>query len=170
MEAESARVYAPLKQKDNGIGWKEYNAAIARIMQDYCGKYKNETTLNLGLRLLDDLREAEGSEAYVANPHELGRLLECYSLVTLGEMVMHASLTREASSVYMDFCRLDYPELDPSEWQKFLPISLKDDQVISRELPFDFHLKPPYAVDMKMAMPHNLLSDARSPRPRRRLK
>jgi succinate dehydrogenase/fumarate reductase flavoprotein subunit len=149
VEAESARVYAPLRQKKNGIGWMELNAAIARIMQDYCGKYKNETTLNLGLKLLKDLRETEGSETYVANPHELGRLLECYSLITLGEMVMHASLARKASSVYLDFYRLDYPELDPPEWQKFLPIRLKDNRVVVRELPFDFHLKPPYAPTYK---------------------
>ena len=63
VEVEKARAYAPLKQGNDGIGWKEVNYAIARIMQDYCGKYKNELTLNLGLRLLKELRETELARA-----------------------------------------------------------------------------------------------------------
>jgi succinate dehydrogenase/fumarate reductase flavoprotein subunit len=145
VEAESARAYEPVKQHKDGIGWKELNAAIARIMQDYCGRYKNELTLNLGLRLFKELRETEAATAYVANPHELGRLLECQSLVAVGELAMNASLARKASCEYIDFHRLDYPEQDPPEWRKFLPIRLEDDKVKVRELPLDFHLQPPYA-------------------------
>ena len=145
VEVEKARAYAPLKQGNDGIGWKEVNYAIARIMQDYCGKYKNELTLNLGLRLLKELRETELARAYASNPHDLGRLLECHSLITVGEMVVHSSLARKASSVYLDFHRLDYPEMDPPEWQRLLPTRLEDNKVKTRELPFDYHLKPPYA-------------------------
>ncbi len=145
VEAEKARAYAPLKQRQGGIGWKELNAGITRVMQDYCGKYKNEITLNLGLRLLKDIRETEAATACAANPHELGRLLECFSLITVGELVMHASLARKASSIYLDFYRLDYPEMDPPDWEKLLPIRQADGKTKVRELPFDFHLKPPYA-------------------------
>jgi succinate dehydrogenase/fumarate reductase flavoprotein subunit len=145
VEAEKSRAYTPLKQSKGGIGWKELNAGIARVMQDYCGKYKNEQTLNLGLRLLKEIRETEAATAYAANPHELGRLLECFSLITLGELVMQASLARKASSNYLNFHRLDYPELDPPEWEKLLPIRLEDNKVKVRELPRDFHLKLPYA-------------------------
>ncbi|HJX13846.1 MAG TPA: FAD-dependent oxidoreductase [Dehalococcoidales bacterium] len=145
VEAEKARVYAPLKQSRDGIGWKEINYAIARIMQDYCGRYKNETTLNLGLRLFKELRETELASAYASNPHELGRLLECQSLITCGEIIMHSSLARKASSLYMDFYRLDYPEMDPPEWQKLLPVKQVDGRVKVRELACDYHLKPPYA-------------------------
>ena len=145
VEAEKARAYAPLQQNKDGIGWKETNYAIARIMQDYCGKYKNELTLNLGLRLLNELKQTELAAASASNPHELGRLLECHSLITVGEMTMNASLARKASSVYLDFYRLDYPDTDPPGWQKLLPIRLEDNRVKVRELPFDYHLKPPYA-------------------------
>jgi len=107
IEAEKAFAYAPLKQDKDGIGWKEVNYAIARIVQDYCSKYKNELTLNLGLRLLNELKQTELAAAYASNPHELGRLLECHSLITVGEMVMQSSLARRASSVYLDFYRLD---------------------------------------------------------------
>jgi len=147
IETEKARVFAPVKQKKNGVGWKELNYAIARVMQDYCGKYKNELTLNLGLRLLKELKGNEAATAYASNPHELGRTLECFSLITLGEMVMHASLARKCSSVYLDFYRLDYPVMDPPEWQKLLPIRQEDNKIKVRELPLDFHLKPPHAPD-----------------------
>jgi succinate dehydrogenase/fumarate reductase flavoprotein subunit len=144
---EKARVYGPIKQSKDGVGWKELNYAIARVMQDYCGRYKNELTLNSGLRLLKELKENEAATAYAANPHELGRMLECFSLITVGEMVMQASLARKCSSLYLDFYRLDYPQMDPPEWEKLLPIRQENDKVKVRELPLDFHLKPPYAAD-----------------------
>jgi len=145
IETEKARVYAPLKQGTGGIGWKELNAGICRIMQDYCGQYKSEETLKVGLRLLRELRESEAATAYVANPHELGRILECFAMITVGEMIMQASLARKASSVFLSFSRLDYPEVDPPEWAKWLPIRLEDGKVKIRELALDYHLRPPYA-------------------------
>jgi hypothetical protein len=35
--------------------------------------------------------------------------------------------------------------MDPPEWEKLLPIKLENNKVKVRELPLDFHLKPPYA-------------------------
>ena len=145
IEQEKARVYAPLQKSKNSIGWKEMNAGICRIMQDYCGQYRNEATIKSGLRLLQSVRESELTQTYAANPHELERVLECHTIITVGEIVMHASLARRASSRYLNFYRLDYPELDPSAWHRFLPIRLEDNQVKVRELPLDYHLQAPYA-------------------------
>ncbi len=145
IKAEKARSYKPIKQNKNGVGWKELNSAIARIMLDYCGQYKNELTLNHGLRLLNELKDNEAAAAYAANPHELGRMLECFSLITLGEMVIQASLARKCSCPYIDFHRLDYPQMDPPEWRKLLPLRKEDSSIKVRELPLDFHLKQPYA-------------------------
>jgi len=145
VDAEKERAYRHVKQNKNGIGWKELNAAIARVMQDYCGKYKNELTLTRGLSLLNELKENEGATAYAANPHELGRTLECFSVITVGEMVMQASRLRKCSTAYLDFYRLDYPQMDPPEWEKHLPMRQEDGRVKCRELPLDFHLRPPYA-------------------------
>jgi len=142
--AEKARAYSATGQSKEGNGWKEINAAIARIMRDYCGRYKNELTLNLGLRLLDELKTTELASAYASNPHELGRLLECHALISVGEMVMKASLERKASSSILDFYRLDYPEMDPPGWNKLLPVKQVDGKAEVRDLPLDFHLKPPY--------------------------
>jgi succinate dehydrogenase/fumarate reductase flavoprotein subunit len=145
VDAEKERAYRHVKQNKNSIGWKELNAAIARVMQDYCGRYKNERTLTRGLSLLNELKENEGATTYAANPHELGRTLECFSLITVGEMVMQASRLRKCSTAYLDFYRLDYPQMDPPEWEKHLPMRQEDGRVKSRELPLDFHLRPPYA-------------------------
>jgi succinate dehydrogenase/fumarate reductase flavoprotein subunit len=147
IEAEKVRAYNATKQSKGGNGWKEINAAIARIMRDYCGRHKNETTLNLGLRLLKELRETELASAYASNPHELGRLLECHSLINVGELVLKASLSRKASNAILDFHRLDYPEMDPPDWNKLLPIRQENNEAKVRGLPLDFHLKAPYAAD-----------------------
>jgi succinate dehydrogenase/fumarate reductase flavoprotein subunit len=145
VESERARVYASVRRSREGIGWKEINMAIARVMQDYCGKYKNELTLHSGLRLLGELRKTELTEAFASNPHELGRLLECSSLIDFGEAMMHASLSRKASSSILDFHRLDYPEMDPPEWNKLLSVRQVDGKASARELPLDYFLKPPFA-------------------------
>ena len=145
VEAEKNRVYLPLKQKRSGIGWKELNAGIARVMQDNCGQYKNEETLRRGLDLLKDIRETEAAKAWAATPHELGRLLECYSIISCGEVVINASLARKASSAVLGFKRLDYPDIDPPEWKKLLAMKLRDSEVTVKEVPLDYFLKPPYA-------------------------
>ncbi len=141
---EKRRVYAPTSQKGD-VGWKELHAGICRIMQDYCGEYKSEATLKAGLNWLNSIRESEAANASVRNPHELARTLECLSRITVGEMVMHASLARKASSRFLGFRRLDYPQVDPPEWNKFVTIRLKDGEVEVGELPFNYWLLPPHA-------------------------
>lgn len=142
---EKARVYAHLNKGRASIGWKELNAGLCRVMQDYCGAFRNEETLQAGLRILNSVKESELTETYAANPHELERVLECHTILTVGEMIMHASLARKASSRVLNFFRLDYPEVDPPEWNKLLPIRLEENQVKVRELPLDYHLREPYA-------------------------
>jgi succinate dehydrogenase/fumarate reductase flavoprotein subunit len=141
---EKVRVYAPVKRKD-GIGWKELQAGLCRVMQDYCGEFKHEETLKMGLRWLKSILESEGAKVYARNPHELARTLECFSRLTVGEMIIHASLARKASNTILDFKRIDYPEMDPPEWNKFITIRLKNGKVSAGELPFNYWLLPPYA-------------------------
>ena len=144
MEEEKARVYAPVKRKE-GVGWKELQAGICRIMQDYCGEYKSEETLKMGLRWLNSIRKSEASRAYARNPHEFMHTLECLVRLTVGEMIMHASLARKASSLPLDFKRIDYPEVDPPEWNKFVTIRLENGEVKVGELPFNYWLLLPNA-------------------------
>ena len=144
VDEEKARVYAPVNRKGD-IGWKELQAGICRIMQDYCGEYKNEETLKMGLRWLNSIRESEAARTSARNPHELMRTLECLVRITIGEMIMHASLARKASSELLDFKRLDYPEVDPPGWSKFVTTRLENGEVKIGELPFKYWLLSPNA-------------------------
>ena len=136
--------YAPVG-KSGTIGWKELQAGLCRIMQDYCGEYKNEDILRHGLWWLNSIRESEVEKTYIRNPHELGRYLECMMRMTVGEIMMHASLARKASSPSLDFKRTDYPQNDPPEWKKFVTVKMEDGDVKVGSLPLNYWLLPPYA-------------------------
>ena len=140
VDREKTRVYAPVTRAD-GIGWKELRAGLSRIMQDYCGEYKNVETLEMGLTWLESIRESEAARAYARNPHELTRVLECYSRLTAGEVVMRASLERKASSKALGFMRLDYPDIDPPEWTKLITTRLEDGDMKVGEHPVDYYLQ-----------------------------
>jgi succinate dehydrogenase/fumarate reductase flavoprotein subunit len=144
VEQEKARVYAPVTRTE-GIGWKELRAGLARIMQDYCGEYKNEETLKMGLRWLNSIRESEASRVYARNPHELARSLECFSRLTVGEITMNASLNRRASSRALGHNRLDYPEIDPPAWRKLVTLRLENGDIRVGEHPVDYYLLAPNA-------------------------
>jgi hypothetical protein len=144
IENEKKRVYAPVG-RDGNIGWKELQAGICRIMQDYCGEYRSEEVLKAGLWYLESIKQGEASMTYVRNPHELARYLECMVRLTVGEIMMHASLARKASSRYLDFKRLDYPDMDPGEWTKFITVKMENGDVKAGERPIDFWIQRPYA-------------------------
>jgi succinate dehydrogenase/fumarate reductase flavoprotein subunit len=144
VDAEKARVYAPVN-RDKGMGWKELKAGLCRVMQDYCGEYKSENTLNLGLEMFHSINDSEASTVCARNPHELARTLECFNHMTVGQMVMQASLARKASNSALGFNRLDYPQKDPAEWNKLVTVRLEGDSAKAGELPLRYWLKPPYA-------------------------
>ena len=144
VDEEKKRVYAPVVRNE-GIGWKELQAGLCRIMQDYCGEYKSQEVLGMGLKWLESISESEAAMTYARNPHELVRTLECLTRLTVGEMIMQASLARKASSAPLDFKRLDYPQMDPPEWNKFVTIRLENSKVKTGELPFKYWLLPPNA-------------------------
>jgi succinate dehydrogenase/fumarate reductase flavoprotein subunit len=144
VEKEKERVYAPVN-RDNGIEWQELQFLLNKIMQKYCPEYKNEQMLNMGLDWLKDIKGNEAETVMVRNPHELQRYLECMERITTGEIVIHSSLLRESSSGPLDFKRLDYPEMDPPEWQKYITVKLEGEKIKSGELPLNYWLLPPYA-------------------------
>jgi succinate dehydrogenase/fumarate reductase flavoprotein subunit len=144
VDVEKTRVYAPVV-RESGMGWKELKAGLCRVMQDYCGEYKSEKILKLGLEMFRSISESEAATVYARNPHELARSLEALNHITLGEAIMHASLARKASSNRLGFKRLDYPQVDPPEWNKFVTVRQDKDEVRAGERPFRWWLQPPYA-------------------------
>jgi len=134
---EKARVYAPVTRSD-GIDWKELNAGIARTMQYFCSEFKTESLLNMGLDSLKDIEENHVPRLYALDPHKLMRSIEDLSLLTHGQIVLHASLARKASSEMLNFFRIDYPEVDPPEWRKYVTVKLENGRVKVGELPMKY--------------------------------
>jgi succinate dehydrogenase/fumarate reductase flavoprotein subunit len=63
-------------------------------------------------------------------------------------VIMRASLARKASSRFLDFKRLDYPEMDPPEWNKLVTIKKNPGGEIEvGELPVDYYLLSPDSGD-----------------------
>jgi hypothetical protein len=135
---ERSRIYSPLK-KNEGIGWKELNMRISRLMQHYCGEIKSEELLKTGLSLLKKIRNDEAGELTAHNPHEMVRSLEVMNILTNAEIILYASLARKASSKHLHFYRSDYPENDPIEWHKFVTIKLEANEVVTGEKPLDYY-------------------------------
>ena len=146
VEAEKQRVFAPVRRND-GLGWKELQAGLCRIMQDYCGEYRSEETLKVGLQWLRSIEESELASVAARNPHELMRALEAEVRLTVGKVMMHSSLARRASSKALGFKRVDFPEMDPPEWQKLIAIRKCGDDLKVRDVQCDYPLLPPYAPD-----------------------
>jgi succinate dehydrogenase/fumarate reductase flavoprotein subunit len=134
---EKARVYAPMKRRD-GIEWKELHAGIARAMQNYCSEYKTEKLLNMGLSWLKDIEENQVPELYALDPHKLMRSMEDISILTCAQIIVNACLARKASNDYLNFNRIDYPEINPPEWNKFITLKLEDDIVKIGEMPLGY--------------------------------
>jgi succinate dehydrogenase/fumarate reductase flavoprotein subunit len=147
---EKARVYAPVKKTD-GIDWKELHAGIARAMQFFCSEYKTEALLKMGLHTLNEIEANYVPRLFAPDPHKLVRGLEDLSMLTHAQIILQASLARKASSRPLDFQRIDYPELDPPDWSKFLVVSMKNGKVKAEKRPMDFagNLKEEYEVHNK---------------------
>ncbi|MEM3551148.1 MAG: hypothetical protein QXV01_08685, partial [Candidatus Bathyarchaeia archaeon] len=135
-----------LLRAEDGRGkytWKEINAAISKVMREYRGELMSEYTMQIGLKWLEELEESEAQEMYARNPHELTRALEVLNLLEIAKLILHASLARKASSKALEFYRVDYPELDPPEWNKHITLRLVNGDVEIGELPLDYYLQPP---------------------------
>jgi len=69
--------------------------------------------------------------------------------MTMSEIVFRVSLARKASDTILDFNRIDYPEVDPKEWEKYITIKELDQKAVIGELPLLYWLKDPYAPSYK---------------------
>jgi succinate dehydrogenase/fumarate reductase flavoprotein subunit len=135
--AEKARVFAPVKKTD-GIDWKELHFGISRAMQFFCSEYKTESLLKMGLNTLNEIEENYAPRLFAHDPHKLMCSLESLSALECARMIIQASLARKASSKFLTFDRIDYPQQDPPEWNKFLTLKLENNRVKIGERPHGF--------------------------------
>jgi succinate dehydrogenase/fumarate reductase flavoprotein subunit len=137
VQTERARAYLPLRGAGD-LEWKELNAAVSRVMQNYCGDLKNELLIAEGLAWLQDLEQHEAPRLAADNPHKLVRCLEVMSVLTCSEMILHATRARRASSRLLGFTRQDFPAVDPTDLHAWLTIRQVDGSVEEGRLPIDF--------------------------------
>jgi succinate dehydrogenase/fumarate reductase flavoprotein subunit len=137
VDREKARVYAPVK-RSSGIDWKELHAGVSRVMQYYVSEYRTKNLLTMGLNSLQKIEKESVPQLFAMDPHKLMRCQEDVSILTYAQIITQASLARNASSVPLNFQRIDYPALDPPEWNKFVTLKMVDDKVKIGDLPLAF--------------------------------
>ena len=107
-------------------------------MQNYCSEPKNAELLSLAKTWLADIEANEVPRVGASDPHQLMRVLEVHDIVTCAQMIVAACEARKASSAYLHFKRLDYPQMDPAEWHKWLVIRKQGDEVSVSDRPIAF--------------------------------
>jgi succinate dehydrogenase/fumarate reductase flavoprotein subunit len=150
LSREKARVYAPTKKRI-GIDWKELHAGIARAMQYFCSEYKTESLFKMGMKALQEIDGKWVPELFAPDPHKLMRGLEDLSILTHAQIILSASMARKASSRFLNFHRIDFPQLDPPEWHKFITVKQENGIVKAGELPLGYcrNLKESYEANNK---------------------
>ena len=107
-------------------------------MQYYCSEYRTESLFRMGLQALQEIEEKYVPGLYALDPHKLIRSLEDLSILAHAQILLHASLARKASSRFLDFHRIDYPELDPPEWHKFITIKQENGKITIGDRPLNY--------------------------------
>jgi succinate dehydrogenase/fumarate reductase flavoprotein subunit len=137
IEREKARVYAPVK-RSTGLEWKELHAGIARVMQYYVSEFKTESLFKMGLDALKKIEEESVPLLFALDPHKLLRSLEDISLLNYAKIIIQAQMARKTSSMRFGLERIDYPEMDPPEWEKFITLKQENNKVKIGELSLNF--------------------------------
>jgi succinate dehydrogenase/fumarate reductase flavoprotein subunit len=115
-------------------------------MQYFCSEYKTDPLFSLAIETLEEIEEKWVPTLFAMDPHKLIRSLEDLSILTHAQVILHASRARKASSQFLNFHRIDYPQVDPPEWHKFITVKRENGKVKVGELPVDYwgNLKQDY--------------------------
>ena len=138
LEAALAHLYAPVKRCESGddqsfISWKELWSGSARVMQQCCAEFVTPSILDQGLRWIRSIENNEANRTYARNPHELARVRECDTRLTVSKMYLHGCA-----------CKLDAERSGVPE-EKYLFCHQEDGKVVVRIEEAEYWLKAPYA-------------------------
>lgn len=126
---EKKGLLARLRSRQSGTTWKEANIALEQIMNDYAGVIRSETMLEAGRTYLKRLRQKADNTLMAGNPHEMGRCLEVFNLLDIGELVFMASAERKETRG--NFIRSDYPFTNPMLGNKVLICKKVGEQTVT---------------------------------------
>lgn len=134
--AEKKRVYAPVERMHDpnaNVSWKELWMGLNRVMQQDCGEFRSPELCEHGLNWLESIKMHEMQMTYARNPHELARVLEVETRITVGE-------------VYLNLCKANFiAEKDEANKDKIMFTSIIDGELKLNFKEDDWWLKPPYA-------------------------
>ena len=97
VQKEFDRVYAPVRRNgdvDAYVSWKELWAGSARVMQLCCGEYRKQEILEFGMNWLQSIKRTEMQQTFARTPHELARVLECETRITVSEVYLLSCLAK----------------------------------------------------------------------------
>ena len=137
IDAEKERVLAPAK-RSSGIEWKELHFGLNRVMQYYVGGYQTEHLYDLALEEIKRIEENAVTELYALDPHKLMRCIEDLNMIEHAKIKIQAMKERRFSSPALGVQRLDYPEVDAEEMQKYLLIYEEDGETKFERIPIRF--------------------------------
>ncbi len=124
LEAEKARIYAPLTRR-NGVPHTQVEYKLRRLVNDYLQPPKSGNKIEIGLKNFVQYQQTLDVMG-ARDPHELMRSLEVHFIRDCAEMAARASLYRQETRWGLYHYRLDYPEKNDEEW--FCHVNLKKDE------------------------------------------
>jgi succinate dehydrogenase/fumarate reductase flavoprotein subunit len=114
VEAERRRIAAPLARSE-GLTPFQVEFKTRRIVNDYLQPPKITRKMEIGLDRFGEVSE-DLEQMSAADPHELMRAMEAYSIRDCAELAARASLFRTESRWGLYHLRVDYPEKDDANW------------------------------------------------------
>ncbi|NLA87935.1 MAG: FAD-dependent oxidoreductase, partial [Clostridiales bacterium] len=127
IELEKNRILAPTK-RTGGIEWKELHNGLTRAMQYFVSEFKTERLLKMGLEEIERIEAEAVPQLFALDPHKLMRSIEDLSMIEYAKIFIQASLARKASSMPLGPNRINYPKMDPPEWDTYLTIKVVSDR------------------------------------------
>jgi len=149
VDAERRRVYAPLERED-GLPPAQVEYKLRRMVNDYLQPPKVTRKMEIGLQRFEEIAQ-DLERMSAANPHEMMRAAEVWSIRDCAEMAARASLFRTESRWGLYHYRVDYPDRNDDDW--FVHTQLKkaeDGTMVSFTRPIEPYIIEPDA-DEKLA-------------------
>lgn len=119
---EKNRIFSLLKRGE-GISPRSLELKLRSVMSDYVGFVRNATSLTIGIKKLEKLKE-EGQRLKAKDMRDLYKALEVQNMILVGELAARAALIRTESRQLHR--RSDYPEKDNENWLKQIVIKRED--------------------------------------------
>ena len=129
IEGEKRRVYAPLERED-GLPPGQVEYKLRRMVNDYLQPPKVTRKMEIGLQRFEEIGE-DMMRMSAANPHEMMRAAEVWSIKDCAEMAARASLFRKESRWGLYHYRVDYPERNDAEWFVHCQLRKGDDGLMT---------------------------------------